>query len=198
VPFLVNQITQGIERGLGLTIFVQQAGTGHGLSLWFETNLLNGVGFSTGPGEPETVYGSLFLPWTEPVELVPGDAIELSLQAKAIGADYSWQWNTRVRGETAKGALKAGFRQSTFHGAPLSLQRLRQYSADYAGQLNAEGELVLQVLAALERGTRLGDLSRELAAQYPERFDDWRSALSYLGKLAGRYTEPPTPPQDQE
>ena len=36
------------------------AGTGHGIVVRFDADLVEGVGFSTAPGAPETVYGCLF------------------------------------------------------------------------------------------------------------------------------------------
>src|SRR5262249_9443378 len=56
---------------------ISRTGAGHGLGLWFERALAEGVCFSTGPGHPRMVYGGLFLPWPEPVELAGDDAIAL-------------------------------------------------------------------------------------------------------------------------
>jgi hypothetical protein len=39
-----------------------RTGTGHGIVVWFEADLVEGVGFSNSPGAPETIYGSLFFP----------------------------------------------------------------------------------------------------------------------------------------
>ena len=44
---------------------VERAGTGHGIVVWFDADLAEDVGFSNAPYVPETVYGSLFFPWTE-------------------------------------------------------------------------------------------------------------------------------------
>ena len=41
---------------------VDRAGTGHGIVVWFDADLVEGVGFSNAPGAPETVYGCLFFP----------------------------------------------------------------------------------------------------------------------------------------
>src|SRR5262249_7463053 len=40
-----------------------RAGTAHGLGLWFDTTLVEGVGFSNSPAIPELIYGNAFLPW---------------------------------------------------------------------------------------------------------------------------------------
>ena len=37
-----------------------RAGTGHGICIWFDTTLADGIGFSNAPGTGATVYGQLF------------------------------------------------------------------------------------------------------------------------------------------
>ena len=49
-----------------ITWQVTRAGIGHGFGVWFDRILVDGVHFSTAPGEPEMVYGRLFFPWPEP------------------------------------------------------------------------------------------------------------------------------------
>lgn len=116
-------------------------GTGHGLVLWFDTELIPGVSFSNAPGGRELIYGNLFLPWEEPVSLSPGDPIDVALQARQVDGDYIWRWNTRV--STPSGELKANFSQSTFFGVPLSGARLRSLSGQpplAPGKHDSEGE----------------------------------------------------------
>jgi type I protein arginine methyltransferase len=48
---------------------VERAGTGHGIVVWFDADLVEGVGFSNAPGAPETVYGSLLFPWSQSAPL---------------------------------------------------------------------------------------------------------------------------------
>ena len=52
---------------------VNEAATIHGLCVWFDAELGEGVGFSNRPGEPETVFGTGFLPLRRPGLLEPGD-----------------------------------------------------------------------------------------------------------------------------
>jgi len=61
-----------------LTWTVKRDGTGHGIVIWFDADLADGVGFSNRPGSGTVIYGSLFLPWPEPVSLVAGqgEAVE--------------------------------------------------------------------------------------------------------------------------
>src|SRR5262245_15439840 len=71
-----------------VTLEVTRNGTGHGLALWFESVLVEGVELSNRPGRPQLVYGQLFLPWPEPVALHAGAAVQVYLRARLIGTDY--------------------------------------------------------------------------------------------------------------
>src|SRR5690606_14607344 len=59
----------------------RQGGVAHGLAVWFDAMLAEGICLSNAPGLPELVYGHAFFPWTEPVTLSPGDEITVTLQA---------------------------------------------------------------------------------------------------------------------
>lgn len=80
---------------------IEAAGTIHGACLWFETELTEGVGFSTGPG-CDRIYGQLFLPWTEPVEVARGDRVESELNATAIDDGTSGAGRPGSHGATAR------------------------------------------------------------------------------------------------
>jgi protein arginine N-methyltransferase 1 len=101
----------------------EREGLGHGLLVWFDALLAGGHGFSTGPGL-DVVYPQLFLPWTEPVPIAPGDRIEVQLWAQPEGD--SWGWNTDVT--RADGSDRARFKQATFL-AEVSAPRAHQRKA---------------------------------------------------------------------
>lgn len=87
---------------------------GHGLLLWFDALLVGSEGFSTEPGsEVANVYPQPFLPWTEPIALHAGDRVAVKLWAQHDGEP--WGWNTTVA--TAKGSLRAEYKQSSFLSA---------------------------------------------------------------------------------
>lgn len=94
-------------------------GTAHGVAVWFDSELIDGVGFSNHPSQPELIYGNGFFPFSEPVEVMENDRITLRLAAKMVGDDYVWRWDTDFP--------KTSFKQSTFFGVPLSLERVRKY-----------------------------------------------------------------------
>jgi protein arginine N-methyltransferase 1 len=76
---------------------LERAGTCHGVVVWFDATLGKGIGFSNAPGQPELIYGQMFFPWPEAVELTPGDEVSVSLRADLVGDDYTWRWRTEIR-----------------------------------------------------------------------------------------------------
>ena len=74
----------------------ERDGTGHGMLVWFEMELADGVAFSSGPASPDSIYGSAFLPWLEPVPLAEGQNVCADLEARLLEKDYFWRWTTQV------------------------------------------------------------------------------------------------------
>jgi protein arginine N-methyltransferase 1 len=153
--------------------------------MWFNATLLDNIGFSNAPDQPELIYGNAFFPLRQPVELTAGDAIEVTLKANLVGEDYIWSWNTRV---TSQGCAKADFRQSTFFGAPLSPERLGKRAASYEPALSEDGEVDKAALVLMAEGKRLESIAQELAARFPRRFSSWQDALSRVGELSVKYS----------
>jgi type I protein arginine methyltransferase len=133
-----------------VTWTVEQAGTAHGLLVWFDTTLVDGIGFSNGPDQPELIYGSAFFPLSEPVTLTPGDMITVSLAAILVGADYIWRWDTAVLEQGDPARTRAQLKQSTFYGAPLSLERLKRQEASYVPTLSDEGRVDHFILSLMD------------------------------------------------
>lgn len=165
---------------------VAQPGTGHGLALWFDAELGDGIGFTTGPEGPETIYGNGFLPWPHGVALAEGDVVRVELQARLTGDDYVWVWNTDVR--RADGSAEA-FRQSTFLSQPFSPDALRRQAHDHRPVLGEQGRIDLMVLGMMEDGRKLEEIARALQESFPQRFATWELALARAGRLSRMYSE---------
>jgi protein arginine N-methyltransferase 1 len=165
---------------------VEQGGIAHGLALWFDATLVDGVQFSNAPDAPELIYGNAFFPWAQPVTLAPGDDVAVTLYADLAGQDYVWRWHMLV---TAGGETKADFKQSTFFGVPLSPEGLRKKEAGYVPQLNPDGQLNQFILARMNGANSLATLAREVMSHFPERFADWHEALTYLGDLSQQHSQ---------
>ena len=103
-------------------------GTAHGVAVWFDSDLVDGIGFSNHPGAPQMIYGNGFFPFSEPVEIKEGDRIALRLAARMVEDDYVWRWDTDVFSANDRTHPKVSFKQSTFLGVPLSSSQLRKLS----------------------------------------------------------------------
>lgn len=163
---------------------VSRAGTAHGLAVWFEADLAEGIGYSSGPGT-STVYKTAFFPWLEPVELRPGDRVRVEIEARLVANDYLWRWDSEVERD---GATVASFRQSTFHANPPAPARLRKRADSFTPALSAAGEMDAWVLGRMDGRVPLGKIARELRERFPGRFATWEAALTHVGQLSEQYS----------
>ncbi|HEU0302896.1 MAG TPA: 50S ribosomal protein L11 methyltransferase [Longimicrobium sp.] len=160
--------------------------TAHGFAAWFDADLAEEVGFTTGPEGPETLYGTAFFPWLRPVPLQAGDSVRVELRARPAGETHIWVWNTRVEGADG---VKAEFRQSTFLSQPATPADLRRRAHDFRPVLGEQGRIDRAVLEMMDGGAALGDIARELQRRFPERFAGWEDALARAGRLSAAYAE---------
>jgi protein arginine N-methyltransferase 1 len=167
---------------------VERAGTGHGISVWFDTELADGIGFSNAPSAPEAIYASLFFPWTQPVSLVPGQAVSLVLEAKLVENDYVWRWTTRIEPPEGTDNSRIYFEQSQLTGAILSLRQLRRTAADYVPHLSEEGQLRQRTFDLMDGKASLEEIAHRLVKDFPERFPRWEQALSYASAISQDYS----------
>src|SRR5271155_3038612 len=114
-----------------------RGGTAHGITAWFEAQLIEGIGFSTAPGTAGTIYGQGFFPWLEPVELETGQEIEVDLHADPVSGDHIWRWDTKIAAH--KGQPERIFHQSTFLGAQFTPEALRRRAVDFVPVLSESG-----------------------------------------------------------
>jgi len=166
----------------------EQAGIGHGILTWFDADLAEGVGFTNAPGAPETIYGSLFFPWTRPVSLARGQAVCVSLEAKLIENDYVWRWTTQIEAPSGSDASAIHFEQSQLGGAMLSAIQLHKRAADYVPHLSEDGRVRSRTLELMDGILSLEEIARRLAKEFPQRFPEWRQALSYAGAVSQEYS----------
>lgn len=181
-----NTIESPDVRGT-LHFSIQRPGIGHGVVIWFDACLADGIGFSNAPGAPEAIFGSLFLPWSAPVPLAEGQTLSVNLDASFVENDYVWRWNTQID-STADGAAGCRFEQSQLAGAVLSLPRLRRSAMDYVPQLSEDGRVSCRALDLMDGRNSLEEIAHKLAAEFPHRFPRWHEALSFAAKRSQEYS----------
>ena len=175
-----------VEAEASLTI--TESGMAHGLVVWFDTTLFDGFGFSNHPGETELVYGSSFLPFERPVQLQAGDTVRVVISVKLGAEDYNWTWNTDIYPATSGVAAKASFRQSTFFGYPLSLDKLKKREAAHVPVLNDEGEFQLRALKMMDGSRDLDQIARQAMQQFPDRYTSIQQAFDEFCNLSLKFS----------
>lgn len=168
------------------TFIVTRPGTGHGLQVWFDAELAEGIGFSTAPMGPEAIYGTAYFPWAEAVTLQTGDEITLRLDAHLVADEYVWRWRTRVTPIDRRRA-HTSFDQSTFFGAPIPSERLARRASTHRPRLNEHGTIDLFILARLAEGVVLDEIAAAVADGWPARYPTRADALAHVGSLSDRY-----------
>jgi protein arginine N-methyltransferase 1 len=167
---------------------VERAGTGHGILMWFDAELAEGIGFSNAPSAPETIYGSLFFPWTQPVSLAPGQAVSASLEAKLVENDYIWRWTTCIEPLEGSSVSVIQFEQSQLTGEVLSAAQLHKTAADYVPHLSGEAHLRRRTFELMDGKASLEEIAQRLTTEFPERFPRWDQALNFAGMISKEYS----------
>jgi protein arginine N-methyltransferase 1 len=165
---------------------VTRAGTAVGISMWFETDLLGEIGYSSGPCDEWTVYGMRFFPLTHPVDVEKNDSVHLAVSARYRGGEYLWQWNTSIR-SSRSGERVASFEQSSFHGEPLNIDRLRKSADTFSPTLTEEGRVTRFVLGLMDGTRSNASMAASVAREFPGRFSDDQAALDFVGAICQQY-----------
>ena len=163
-----------------------RSGVGHGLVVWFDAELVEGIGFSNAPGKPDTIYGQAFFPWPEGVALSEGDVVSCQIRADLVGEDYVWTWNSEIRPKAGTDPV-IHFRQSTFLGGPITKETLSRRSPSRSPGLGEEGVIVRSALERMASGASLDELARELHRHHPSRFNSRQDALDFACDLSSKY-----------
>ncbi len=163
---------------------IERSGIGHGILVWFDMELADGVAFSNGPASPETIYGSQFVPWSEPVPLTRGQNVSVELEAKLLEKDYFWSWSTQIESTERAGEIVARFEQSQLQGAVISVAKLHKMGSDYVPQLSEEGMVRRRALDLMDGKTSLENIARRLAIEFPGRFERWQQALTFASSIS--------------
>jgi protein arginine N-methyltransferase 1 len=164
-----------------------QEGVAHGLSVWFDTKVAEDICLSNAPGISDLVYGHAFFPWTNPVAISAGDEIQVTLQAKLIDDDYVWRWDACVSSPHGSRAVKANFKQSTFHATVFAPAQLAKTTADYMAVLSEGGEIDRFILNMMDGNHSSREIADALTNTFPHTFTSRNSALDRVRTLCQKY-----------
>jgi protein arginine N-methyltransferase 1 len=164
-------------------------GTAHGLLLWFDVEVADGIRIFNGPQAAKVaeVYGCGFFPLLEPVPITKGDTITLDINADLIGGEYTWRWHTRIHSGDNPQAIKADFEQSTFFESALNTESIAMHVSNRQPTLGEEGEIDLFILGRMNGRTTLNKIAQQVQKRFPARFKAPREALLYVYDLSQQY-----------
>ena len=164
---------------------IRQTSVCHGLLLWFDCALTDSIGFSTGPGEPPTIFKPPFLPWSEPVPLQVGDIATVSIKADAVSDDFAWSWAIAVRSKASQ--VKHVRKQSTIQATPISRETLRRHSERHVPTANRDAAIDVAIVSMFDGKSAQGEIARAIAQKFPDRFSSYSEALTRVASISRRY-----------
>jgi len=168
---------------------VQRPGTAHGFALWFDSELIDGISFSNGPGQLKLIYGQLFFPFQEPLSVLPNQTITVDLRADLIAGEYIWQWTTHTTSAASPEQIERRYHQSSLFGNVLDPERLKKMSDRHIPSLNEEGVVHMRALELMNDRRPLGEIAETMAAEFPKRFPSSDDALGFVGDLSARWCD---------
>ena len=180
-----RQITDpNLRRKVALPI--DRPGTVHGLLIWFDAELAEGVTYSNAPGQPLSVYRQTFYPLEQPVDVDAGDTLHVEIMANLVRGSYVWSWNTAVARGPA-GASEPLFRQSTFLATIFRPKQLEQRAVVTVPAKTDKMAIDAACLALIDGRRSLTDIAHAIVAEFPQAFSGVADGLTHVTRLASRY-----------
>ncbi len=171
---------------------VDRPGVAHGIGLWFETFLAQGISYSNATAcssSPRaTVYGTLFLPWPHPVALQQGDIVTADIRATLAGGTYLWSRRTKILEGGNPSRCKESFSQSSFFANPaVALAVPKSVAPEGHPSLSRRAQALRHVLDAMDGSSSLEEIAAGLQAQFSELYPTLERALGFTGEIARKY-----------
>ena len=160
-------------------LVAERASVAHGLAVWFDSDLVDGVTMSSAPGEPPLLYGQAFFPWPEAVRLEAGDEVLVTFRAQQTAGGCVLTWESGIGGG-------ARFVQSTFRGLPFDLETAYLHSPDAVVTPGPDSAIEQFVLSAFDGRRTQSEIAAALAARFPDSFSSPREALARVVSIALR------------
>ncbi len=158
----------------------------HGFAVWFDSRLIDGIGFSNAPSQPELIYEQIFFPFERPFDLAPGDNVRLRFKANPIESRYVWSWNSALYRHGCD-EPETEYSQSSFLSKVMSARSLRRRAADYVPQPRPSQAVDLHCLSMIDGQRSLEQIAIELRSRFPETFPNFQKALDHATRVATRY-----------
>jgi protein arginine N-methyltransferase 1 len=159
----------------------------HGLLVWFDAEIAEGLGYSNAPGQPPLVYGQMFLPFANPPRLKAGDRVTARIRGNLVHNRYIWSWEGSVI-DHLTGAARGHFRQSSFLGPAIARDALKARSNLLVPHRTPMMQIDSDCLAMVDGSVDQDGIAKALLDRYPEHFSTYRAALDHVVSLMLRYS----------
>lgn len=160
---------------------VDQPTIASGLAVWFEATLLDAIGYSNRPGQPELIYGQAFFPLEQATMLEPGDQVRVLISGDPVEDRHIWRWDTTIVGR--RGEKKQKFTQSTLWNYLADIETVRRRRPNHVPAPGRGADAALALLAQVDGSRTLSDIASNLATRFPEQFRDQMHALDFAAEL---------------
>jgi protein arginine N-methyltransferase 1 len=169
---------------------VTSSGELHGIGLWIDLDLADGVLYSNAPSGRSGGWGQQLLPLVEPLEVEAGEEVEARIMTVGPSPRKPEWWSWRV---TARSGRREG---NTFRGVPLSSARLRDLRLDRKPRLTARGRQSREALELMDGSRTVAEIARQLLSRYPELGSEAEAYRLVAGELDAARAEPASQPRE--
>jgi protein arginine N-methyltransferase 1 len=170
-----------------LDLVAERSGRVDGILVWFDAEIAEGLGYSNAPGQPELVYGQMFLPLADHPRLAAGGRINIRVRGTLLEGDYIWNWDWQAF-DTAGTPQGTMMRQSTFLSRVQSPKAAGAVSNQHIPTLGTRMMLDRECLALVGEGRTLDAIAKTLQERHAEQLPTYKSALDHAAKCLGRYS----------
>jgi protein arginine N-methyltransferase 1 len=166
-----------------------RGGTAHGLLLWFDGEIAEGIRVFNNPqaAKVANVYGCAFFPLLEPVSIDKGDTIIVTVEADHVNDQYQWRWHTRIQSGENPQSIKADFEQSTDLDKTMESAVLNKRILDSRPSRSEEGEIDHFILGMMDGGHTIEQIASGVQEKYSLRFKTQQEAQLYVNGLSQEY-----------
>ena len=163
-----------------------RGGTAHGLLLWFDGEIAEGIRVFNNPqaAKVANVYGCAFFPLLEPVSIDKGDTIIVTVEADHVNDQYQWRWQTCIQSGDNPLAIKADFEQSTDLDNTMESAMLHKRILNFKPSRSEDGEIDHFILGEMDGSNTIDEISSQVHAKYPLRFKTNNAAQLYVNDLS--------------
>jgi protein arginine N-methyltransferase 1 len=160
-----------------------RAGTVHGFSVWFESELDDDLRVSTAPGTPLLAYGRPLYPVEKPLAVQPGDRVQLRFRTALVRGSYVTSWSGAVNGGEQR------FSQSTLGVTDFTPSDLALLGPDSRPRSTGAAEALRALLGWMDGTTSVDELAHRAYREFGDTLGSWNETRAWVSRTIREYAE---------